>query len=625
MKKHLIAIIILLAAITKVNTQPLDEMRAVWLTNVDSDVLLTDSKIAEAMDYLASINVNVVFPVVWNKGYPLFPSEVMDDYFGITIWPTVEGRDPLERVLIEAHRNGIEVIPWFEFGFATSYSQNGGHILAAYPDWALKNNQGNLVVKNGFDWMSGINPEVQEFMTKLMLEVIDNYDVDGVQGDDRLPAMPVEGGYEEYTVNLYKSEHNDTSPPTNFSDPNWKRWRADKLMEFFQNLRDSVKSRSEHLELSVSPSPYPWGYDNYLQDSKSWVQQGIPDNVIPQLYRQNLSSYITELNIAISHVPNDKDKLFAGVLAKAGSYVISPNLLLGSIQANRDKGVMGESLFFYEALRRDNNLLGDTLKAVHYSSPAINPFRNGIVWRPKATILNEDDASVNLVGVWTQFPINGYEPNIYITNDPNYAAIEYNFDVPYNAWFDVFVYNVPNTVNTDSARYIVYGDSDSTIVYVDQKDLNIKGWQKLSTEFLSSGSSKVIKLDNVGVESGKYISADAAMILINRKLSPDVVVTSINDENNSVNESPDNFYLYQNYPNPFNPKTTIEFAINTSQFVSLKIYDVLGNEITTLVNGYKFAGLHRIDFNAGEFSSGVYFYKLNLANTSVSKKMILLK
>jgi len=625
MKKNIIAIIILLAAITKVNTQPLDEMRAVWLTNVDSDVLLTDSKIAEAMDYLASINVNVVFPVVWNKGYPLFPSEVMDDYFGITIWPTVEGRDPLKRVLIEAHRNGIEVIPWFEFGFATSYSQNGGHILAAYPDWALKNNQGNLVVKNGFDWMSGIHPEVQEFMTKLMLEVIDNYDVDGVQGDDRLPAMPIEGGYEEYTVNLYKSEHNGASPPTNISDPDWKRWRADKLMDFFQNLRDSVKSRSEHLELSVSPSPYPWGYDNYLQDSKSWVQQGIPDNVIPQLYRQNLSSYITELNIAISHVPNDKDKLFAGVLAKAGGYVVSPSLLLGSIQANRDKGVLGESLFFYEALRRDNNLLGDTLKATHYSFAAINPFRNGIVWRPKATILNEDDASVNLVGVWTQFPINGYEPNIYITNDPNYAAIEYNFDVPYDAWFDVFVYNVPNTVNSDSARYTVYGDADSTTVYVNQKDLNIKGWQKLSTEYLSSGSSKVIKLDNVGVEIGKYISADAAMIMINRKLSPDVVVTSINDENNRINKSPDYFYLYQNYPNPFNPNTTIEFAINTPQFVSLKIYDVLGNEITTLVNGFKLAGLHRVDFNAGEYSSGVYFYKLNLGNTSVSKKMMLLK
>jgi hypothetical protein len=92
-----------------------------------------------------------------------------------------------------------------------------------------------------------------------------------------------------------------------------------------------------------------------------------------------------------------------------------------------------------------------------------------------------------------------------------------------------------------------------------------------------------------------------------------------------INKSPDYFYLYQNYPNPFNPNTTIEFAINTPQFVSLKIYDVLGNEITTLVNGYKLAGLHRVDFNAGEYSSGVYFYKLNLGNTSVSKKMMLLK
>ena len=80
-------------------------------------------------------------------------------------------------------------------------------------------------------------------MLSLVTEVIDKYDVDGVQGDDRLPAMPVEGGYDSVTVAIYQSEHGGANPPNNPGDPNWKRWRADKLNEFFWRMRDSVKVR----------------------------------------------------------------------------------------------------------------------------------------------------------------------------------------------------------------------------------------------------------------------------------------------------------------------------------------------------------------------------------------------
>jgi len=410
MKK--IIILIFLIYISSMG-QPLEEMRAIWITNVDSDVLMTDAKIAEAMDYLESIGINVVFPVVWNKGFTIYPSAVMDAEFGIPIWASVAGRDPLGRLVMEAHRNGIEVIPWFEFGFSPSYSLNGGHILAKYPEWGLKNNVGQLVVKNGFDWMSGIVPGVQNFMTSLVLEVVDNYDVDGVQGDDRLPAMPVEGGYEDYTKELYKQENNGSNPPVNYGDANWMRWRADKLNAYYGTLRDSVKARGEYLIFSSGPSVYPWGYQNYLQDTKTWVTDGIIDNFIPQLYRQDISSYSYELQASLSQIPaNKKNIFFAGVLAKVGSYVISPSLLLSSVSTNRQRGVKGETFFFYEALRKNENLLGDTLKAIPYNQKAIPPFRNQQVWRPKAVIANEDDPNVVRNGSWTLFQIPGFKPRI---------------------------------------------------------------------------------------------------------------------------------------------------------------------------------------------------------------------
>jgi len=89
--------------------------------------------------------------------------------------------------------------------------------------------------------------------------------------------------------------------------------------------------------------------------------------------------------------------------------------------------------------------------------------------------------------------------------------------------------------------------------------------------------------------------------------------------------SPVQFTLSQNYPNPFNPSTRIEYAISTTQFVSLKVYDVLGNEVTTLVNEEKAAGSYEVDFNATGLPSGVYFYRLQSGSKVETKKMLLLK
>ncbi len=98
-------------------------------------------------------------------------------------------------------------------------------------------------------------------------------------------------------------------------------------------------------------------------------------------------------------------------------------------------------------------------------------------------------------------------------------------------------------------------------------------------------------------------------------------VTSVDDQVSA----PENFSLSQNYPNPFNPSTVISFQIPSDAKVTLKIYNVLGNEVATLVNEYKAAGKYDIKFNASELSSGVYFYKLEAGNFSATKKLTLMK
>jgi hypothetical protein len=117
----------------------------------------------------------------------------------------------------------------------------------------------------------------------------------------------------------------------------------------------------------------------------------------------------------------------------------------------------------------------------------------------------------------------------------------------------------------------------------------------------------------------------------------EIVPQGTSDVNNESG-IPEGYSLMQNYPNPFNPETKIEFRISDLGFVSLKVYDILGNEIATLVNEDKPAGKYEVTFDASGLTSGIYFYTLRTGNTSIgsldgqagqvfseTKKMILLR
>jgi len=101
-------------------------------------------------------------------------------------------------------------------------------------------------------------------------------------------------------------------------------------------------------------------------------------------------------------------------------------------------------------------------------------------------------------------------------------------------------------------------------------------------------------------------------------------VTAVREEN-----APKGFTLSQNYPNPFNPSTKIEYSLEKAGMVTLKVYNLLGNEIATLVNGRQEAGSYTVPFNAGAgtqgLSSGVYFYRLEVGSFVSTKKLVLVR
>lgn len=367
-----------------VTPPPPIELRGVWLTNVDSRVLESRESIAEAMQFLADHHFNVVFPVVWNKGMTLYRSAVMKGMFGIEIdtLSAYAKRDPLAEVIQEAHKRNIAVIPWFEYGFAASYQDSGGHILRAKPHWAARDRHGRLLTKNGFEWMNAFHPEVQEFMLSLITEVVRNYPVDGVQGDDRLPAQPIEGGYDSLTAALYAETHAGSQPPLDFRETHWKYWRAVRLNSFAEQVYRRVKAFKADVVVSWSPGVYPWSLDEYLQDWRSWFNPNVYGEVFgdlahPQIYRYNIEQYKQTLDTQhrdSMRVHNRKRYIYPGVLLSVGDYLIPEEYLKEAVRYNRYCGYNGEVFFFYEGLRKNNGRLAKVLKEHFYTRPARLPF-----------------------------------------------------------------------------------------------------------------------------------------------------------------------------------------------------------------------------------------------------------
>ncbi len=104
-----------------------------------------------------------------------------------------------------------------------------------------------------------------------------------------------------------------------------------------------------------------------------------------------------------------------------------------------------------------------------------------------------------------------------------------------------------------------------------------------------------------------------------------IEIDAVSDVENELIGNPNDFALAQNYPNPFNPATKIKYRVPAEEFVSLKVFDLLGKEVASLVEDVKSAGTYEVSFNAAELSTGVYFYKLTAGSFTETKKMMVVK
>jgi len=214
------------------------------------------------------------------------------------------------------------------------------------------------------------------------------------------------------------------------------------------------------------------------------------------------------------------------------------------------------------------------------------------------------------------------------TTEDFQAVAESVYGQDLNYFFQEWIYGENEPTYTIGWDYnLVSGNVYNMIINVNQSTNSNPTFFTMPVQIkinTSLGDTTVTLFNNAQYQNFQFeVIGEPSSIVFdpgNWILKNTTTVTRVDDFN-----APIQFSLEQNYPNPFNPSTTIEYSIPQSGLVTLKVYNVLGSEIATLVNGQIEAGLHKIDFNASNLNSGVYFYKIESGNFVVTKKMILIK
>jgi hypothetical protein len=235
-------------------------------------------------------------------------------------------------------------------------------------------------------------------------------------------------------------------------------------------------------------------------------------------------------------------------------------------------------------------------------------FANGFYMNNKAPVTMNSWKDLN----------QGYNGHLWYSlttlkpNDSCYATWTPN--IPQTGYYEVSAYILYS--QAEAAKYKINSSGGSDSVIINQKEYK-DAWVSLGKYQFEKGKSGYVRLGDASTIKGEAIVFDAV-----KWSYIDSVETSIAEKDIS---NPTKFSLEQNYPNPFNPVTVISWHLAVSNHVTLKIYNVLGIEIETLVNEYQNSGSHMIKFNATQLASGIYIYKITANNFSASRKLVLLR
>ncbi len=354
--------------------------KAVWLTNVDSEVMSSRQHLASGLQRLADLGFNTIYPVVWQRGYTLYPSQVAQQLTGANLLPNSPfiGRDLLAEILELAAPLNIRTIPWFEYGLMVPPKSA---IALNNPDLLTLDRHGNPQRTQNTNgkldpnaWLNPCHDRVRKFTIDLITEVVRTYPVAGIQLDDHF-CFPVEMGYDRYTQQLFQQ---DNCHKLDLGRKKWHQWGTEQLTTLLQQIVNSVKSIRPDCIVSISPNPLAFSRTHYLVDWQRWQELGLIDELVLQVYRDRIDAFKLELDKPEVKAIKTKIPTSIGILTGLRTRSIASEIIKAQVATICDRQFSGVACFFYETLfnerlaphrisRTQSQLLN--IFDLHYSDP----------------------------------------------------------------------------------------------------------------------------------------------------------------------------------------------------------------------------------------------------------------
>ncbi|MEL6705789.1 MAG: family 10 glycosylhydrolase, partial [Bacteroidota bacterium] len=572
---------------------PKQEFRGAWIAtviNLDwplNPVEPTDVKkrrMEILLDGLQAAGVNAVLFQIRSEADAMYVSETEP----WSVWLTgSQGTppdpffDPLAFAIEEAHKRGMELHAWlnpFRVQRAVGSSPTSpDHISNRRPEWTF--------TIGGIQVLDPGIPAARDYVVDVVAEVANNYDVDGIHFDDY---------FYPYPPNQITNQDDDTFAEYNRGITNRGVWRRENIDLFVEAVQDTLLAINPDINYGISPfgiwkngvPPGIVGLDAYsviYGDAVTWLNEQTIDYLAPQLYWAfGGGQDYGKLAPWWASVANDRH-LYHGLGAYRTNY--SRDEIPRQIRLNRgNDDIQGQILFRALNVTGNSLSLRDSLQAEYYRHPALPPTMPwkdmtapeapgmlNFTWDGDEAVLNWD-ASVEVEGAaasrfYAVYRINAAE-------EPDYEAA---FEDPRNL-----------LALTDQTTY-----TDTPVQSANPYYYTVRA--------VSANSIESVRSNEVVLE-GRAVDAEADQPVMAR--------------------------LVQNYPNPFVGRTTIAFVLDRPATVSLRVYDALGREISTLLDRADLGvGPHTAEWETSgrSLSSGTYFYMLDVDNQRQTGKMTLLR
>jgi uncharacterized lipoprotein YddW (UPF0748 family) len=481
------------------------------------------------------------------------------------------GYDPLAFMLAECHRRGLELHAWFNPYRAVSNVQTATldptHVVRQRPDWLLA--QGNLRILN-----PGL-PAVRQYVTRVVLDVLRRYDIDGVHFDDYFYPYPVTG-------QSFSDDSTFAAFPRGFSSR--AAWRRDNVDLLVKQVSDSIQAVKPWVKFGISPfgiwqnrSPTQplgsatgglEGYTDIYADSRKWIQQGWLDYVTPQLY------WYIGLPVADYAVlaPWWQDAIRTGSFPDRHLYIGQAAYRVGNdpaaqwnqaaqmptqLRQNRQAGIPGSIFYNTSSLLKNPLGLRDSLRLRYYNRPALRPL---MPWKdntapPAPTGLSVQVSGSTVTLRWTR---------------PATAPAE----LARARQFVVYRFEPGQPTDLSQAAAIrTLTDTDTTAA----TDTDLR--PGLAYRYV------VTSLNRLHTESGP---------------SAEVIVPPV------LGLTEPSAFLLRCDPNPINDRADVRYTLTTPTHLRLTLLDGAGRPVRLLVNGLLAVGEQTVVLNASGLPTGLY-------------------